>query len=105
MTDRRLIFITGASRSGTTLLSFVLRHHPRVLGLRELQYFGDAWDPRHTGRRLSKAEACEAAARLFDLLHQADGAPQPRIAVAPVPGEGLASAIRDRLKRAAAPRS
>jgi len=47
----------------------------------------------------------EAAARLFDLLHRADAAPQPRIAVAPVPGEGLPAAIRDRLKRAAAPRS
>ena len=46
----------------------------------------------------------EAAARLFDLLHQADAAPQPRIAVAPVPGSGIAAAIRDRLKRAAAPK-
>ena len=46
----------------------------------------------------------EAAARLFDLLHQADSAPQARIAVAPIPGEGLAAAIRDRLSRAAAPR-
>ena len=46
----------------------------------------------------------EAAARLFDLLHQADEAPQQRIAVAPVPGNGIAAAIRDRLKRAAAPR-
>ena len=43
----------------------------------------------------------EAAARLFDLLHQADEAPQPRIAVAPIPGEGIAAAIRDRLGRAA----
>ena len=46
----------------------------------------------------------EAAARLFALLHQADAAPQPRIAVAPIPGNGIAAAIRDRLKRAAAPR-
>ena len=46
----------------------------------------------------------EAAARLFDLLHQADAAPQPRIAVATIEGEGLAAAIRDRLRRAAAPR-
>jgi L-threonylcarbamoyladenylate synthase len=46
----------------------------------------------------------EAAARLFDLLHQADAAADPRIAVAPVPGDGIAAAIRDRLKRAAAPR-
>ncbi len=47
----------------------------------------------------------EAAARLFDLLHQADASDRPKIAVAPVPGQGLAAAIRDRLKRAAAPRS
>lgn len=46
----------------------------------------------------------EAAARLFDLLHQADASPEPRIAIAPVPGDGLAAAIRDRLRRAAAPR-
>ena len=46
----------------------------------------------------------EAAARLFDLLHLADAAPPPWIAVAPVPGDGLAAAIRDRLRRAAAPR-
>ena len=47
----------------------------------------------------------EAAARLFDLLHRADAAPAPRIAVAPLPQEGLGIAIRDRLSRAAAPRS
>ncbi|MDQ3079226.1 MAG: L-threonylcarbamoyladenylate synthase [Pseudomonadota bacterium] len=46
----------------------------------------------------------EAAARLFDLLHMADAAPHPRIAIAPIPGPALAAAIRDRLTRAAAPR-
>jgi len=45
----------------------------------------------------------EAAARLFDLLHQADASPKPGIAVAPVPDEGLGAAINDRLRRAAAP--
>lgn len=45
----------------------------------------------------------EAAARLFDLLHRADASDAQRIAVAPIPGEGIAAAIRDRLKRAAAP--
>ncbi len=47
----------------------------------------------------------EAAARLFDLLHQADASAAKRIAVAPIPGPALAAALRDRLKRAAAPRS
>ena len=44
----------------------------------------------------------EAAARLFDLLHIADQSPKARIAVAPVPAEGLGRAINDRLRRAAA---
>jgi L-threonylcarbamoyladenylate synthase len=48
------------------------------------------------------ANLVEAAARLFDLLHRADESPKPRIAVAPVPDEGLGAAINDRLRRAAA---
>lgn len=43
----------------------------------------------------------EAAARLFDALHQADAAEGERIAVAPVPEVGLGAAINDRLRRAA----
>jgi len=43
----------------------------------------------------------EAAACLFDLLHQADASPKARIAVAPVPNQGLGAAINDRLRRAA----
>lgn len=46
----------------------------------------------------------EAAARLFDLLHAADDSPKARIAVAPIPNQGLGGAINDRLRRAAAPR-
>jgi L-threonylcarbamoyladenylate synthase len=46
----------------------------------------------------------EAAARLFALLHAADGSGRSGIAVAPVPETGLGAAINDRLRRAAAPR-
>lgn len=54
---------------------------------------------------LSKSgDLVEAAARLFDLLHEADGSAKARIAVAPVPDIGLGAAINDRLSRAAAPR-
>lgn len=49
-----------------------------------------------------KGNLAEAAARLFDLLHQADAGGAPRIAVAPIPDEGLGVAINDRLRRAAA---
>lgn len=44
----------------------------------------------------------EAAARLFDLLHEADASDKTSIAVAPVPDAGLGVAINDRLRRAAA---
>ncbi len=70
MTERKLIFITGASRSGTTLLSFVLRNHPAVFGLKELQYFGQAWDPRDSRRRFSRTEAIEAAATMLACQEQ-----------------------------------
>jgi L-threonylcarbamoyladenylate synthase len=43
----------------------------------------------------------EAAARLYACLHQAALAKHPRIAVAPVPEEGIGRAINDRLRRAA----
>ena len=50
----------------------------------------------------ASGDLVEAAARLFDLLHEADASEKPRIAVAPVPESGLGAAINDRLRRAAA---
>ena len=46
----------------------------------------------------------EAAANLFGHLRRLDQAGAIRIAVAPIPDEGLGEAINDRLRRAAAPR-
>lgn len=50
----------------------------------------------------ASGNVAEAAARLYACLHEAALAPQPRIAVAPVPEEGVGRAINDRLRRAAA---
>lgn len=47
-------------------------------------------------------DLAEAASRLYAVLHEAAAAAQPRIAVAPVPDEGIGAAINDRLRRAAA---
>ena len=47
-------------------------------------------------------DLAEAASRLYAALHEAARAPQPRIAVAPVPDDGVGRAINDRLRRAAA---
>lgn len=43
----------------------------------------------------------EAAAQLYACLHRAATAHQPRIAVAPIPSQGVGVAINDRLRRAA----
>ncbi len=48
------------------------------------------------------ADLDEAAAALFAALHIADASSASRIAVAPVPTEGVGLAINDRLRRAAA---
>ena len=45
----------------------------------------------------------EAASRLYACLHEGARSDKPRIAVAPVPHEGVGVAINDRLRRAATP--
>ena len=55
---------------------------------------------------LSEAgDLVEAAANLFAYLRVLDQVEAERIAVVPIPEEGLGAAINDRLRRAAAPRS
>lgn len=62
--------------------------------------FGDV----HGDSTLSlSGDLVEAAATLFDRLHEAETQPRRAIAVAPVPRGGLGLAINDRLARAAAP--
>jgi len=68
--DRKLIFITGASRSGTTLLSFVLRNHSDLFGLKELHFFGGQWDPR-TSADMTDAQLISAIASIYKF--QAEG--------------------------------
>lgn len=48
-----------------------------------------------------RGDLAEAAARLYACLHLAAAASQPRIAVAPIPQQGMGAAINDRLQRAA----
>lgn len=45
----------------------------------------------------------EAASRLYACLHEGARSQKPRIAIAPIPGEGIGKAINDRLRRAATP--
>jgi L-threonylcarbamoyladenylate synthase len=50
----------------------------------------------------TSGDLAEAAARLYALLHRGAEAVQPRIAIAPIPDEGIGTAMNDRLRRAAA---
>jgi L-threonylcarbamoyladenylate synthase len=52
----------------------------------------------------ARGDLTEAAANLYAHLRALDATGIDTIAVAPIPGDGLAIAIRDRLARAAAPR-
>jgi len=48
----------------------------------------------------ARGDLIEAAANLFERLHEADASSHARIAVAPVPDAGIGAAINDRLGRA-----
>jgi L-threonylcarbamoyladenylate synthase len=66
--------------------------------------FGGRFAPSENVLDLSpRGDTIEAAANLYSYLRRLDAGGAQAIAVAPVPPEGLGEAIRDRLKRAAAP--
>lgn len=50
----------------------------------------------------ANGDLAQAAARLYACLHEAAASRQRRIAVAPIPQQGIGAAINDRLRRAAA---
>jgi L-threonylcarbamoyladenylate synthase len=63
--------------------------------------------PAHGGVTINlsaRGKVIEAAANLFTALRALDASGAQRIAVMPIPGQGLGEAINDRLRRAAAPR-
>ena len=65
------IFVVGASRSGTTLMSRILDRHPSVFSFRELHFFGHLWSRESEDDVLPTPDADTLAARL--LSHQRDG--------------------------------
>jgi hypothetical protein len=60
-----LVFVTGASRSGTTMLARMLGSHSAVMTFNELHFFGSLWDPFDTGRAHPARELAELAATLL----------------------------------------
>jgi omega-hydroxy-beta-dihydromenaquinone-9 sulfotransferase len=60
-----MIFVTGASRSGTTMLSRMLGQHTCVADLKELHCFGDLIDPSHLQAHLGRKEAVQLSTHLI----------------------------------------
>ncbi len=61
----QLLFVVGASRSGTTMLNRIMGQHPAILALNELHFFGELWDPRQPDPNWTRATAEDATAVLL----------------------------------------
>lgn len=64
-----MIFVTGASRSGTTLMSQVLGRHSEVRSLREMHFFGSKWNIHGESSVLSAREVPMAVAEMLATQH------------------------------------
>jgi len=62
-----LLFITGNSRSGTTMLSRIIGKHSHFFSFRELHFFETMYSPENQQKELSEQEAVNLAARLLDI--------------------------------------
>lgn len=65
MDNASIIFVTGASRSGTTMLNRILGRHSCIYGLQELHFFGDLWTPGIRTNNSSIENLESMAAHLF----------------------------------------
>jgi len=62
--DKKIIFIVGASRSGTTMLSRILGQHSQIFALNELHVFGDLI----TKKNLHKVLTIDEQSNLAELI-------------------------------------
>lgn len=60
-----MVFVTGASRSGTTMLSRMFGMHSQVCGFKELHCFGELIANHQLTSVLSKADAIELCSKLI----------------------------------------
>lgn len=69
--NKKIIFIVGNSRSGTTMMRRVLGNHPDIYMLEELHFFEQLWSTDDKSKEISKEKAIALASRL--LFIQRDG--------------------------------
>ena len=61
----QILFVTGASRSGTTVLSRIFGNHEDILGLHELHYFGDLVEIDSSDEQRNNAQLVQKIAWLL----------------------------------------
>ena len=66
MTSEKVVFVTGASRSGTTMLNSVLNQHSELLGLNELHVFGDIISPDDLSITPSEKDQIDTVATILN---------------------------------------
>jgi len=70
-TEDEVFFITGNSRSGTTMMMRILNNHSQVHSINEPHFFEKLWTPDDQLKEVNRAEAFELFAKL--LTGQRDG--------------------------------
>jgi hypothetical protein len=70
MTTTSAIFITGNSRSGTTMMAKILGQNPLVHMFYELHFFEQLWYPEKNIRQLNKEESINLFSELISLQRQ-----------------------------------
>ena len=61
----KMIFVVGASRSGTSMLNMVLGMNSDVKALNELHYFGDLWSHLNKNEQMTTEKLSKNATRLL----------------------------------------
>lgn len=66
MNDKSTVFfITGNSRSGTTMMMRILDNHPEVHAINEPHFFEKLWTPKDQHVKIDRKEAFDLYAKLF----------------------------------------
>lgn len=64
-TAEPVFFITGNSRSGTTMMMRIMNNHSLIHSINEPHFFGKMWSPSDDGKPIERREAGDLLAKLF----------------------------------------
>lgn len=65
MNRKKVIFIVGNSRSGTTMLGTILNQHHKIYRFEEIHFFEGMWSPKDYNQQISEKRAKKLLKRLF----------------------------------------